>query len=100
MIAPTKTTTAEFDAAEFLRDEASIACFLAEAAGDANPDVFLAALAAVARARGMSDIARKAGLGRQSLYKALAPGANPHYLTLRKVMDSLGVVFTITAKAP
>ncbi|VCU69065.1 hypothetical protein PIGHUM_01125 [Pigmentiphaga humi] len=89
---------AEFDPAEFLQDEDTIACFLSEAMHDQDPGIFLAALAAVARARGMSTIAQKTGLGRQSLYKALAPGANPHYLTLRKVMDALGVDFSVRAR--
>jgi probable addiction module antidote protein len=80
-----------FDAAEYLDNDVSIAAFLAEAAKDENPDVFLLALSDAARARGIAEIARKTGLGRTSLYKALAPGANPSYHTLRKVMSALGV---------
>lgn len=83
----------EFDAAEYLEGDEAIAAFLAEAAKDENPDVFLQALADVARARGIGEIAQKTGLGRTSLYKALAPGANPTYLTLRKVMSAIGVSF-------
>jgi probable addiction module antidote protein len=62
-----------FDAADYLDNEETIAAFLSEAAKDDNPDVFLAALACIARSRGMTEIARKTGLGRQNLYKALAP---------------------------
>ena len=87
-----------FDAADFLNDDATIAEYLQLASKDDDPDVFLAALSTVARARGMSDIARKTGLGRQGLYKALAPGANPHYRTLRKVLDALGVSFSSQLK--
>jgi putative addiction module killer protein len=57
---------------------------------------FLAALADVAKARGMSTIARDAGLGRESLYKALAPGAKPRYDTILEVLNSLGEKLTIT----
>jgi probable addiction module antidote protein len=83
----------EFDAADYLDDDQTIAAFLADAAKDENPDVFLSALSAVARKRGISEIASKTGLGRTSLYKALAPGANPSYHTLRKVMSALGIPF-------
>jgi len=49
----------------------------------------------VAKARGIAKIAKDAGLGRESLYKALAPGAKPRYETIRKLMDSLGVKLTV-----
>lgn len=88
----------DFDPAEFLDSNETIAEYLALAASDDNPDVFLSALGDVARARGIADIARKTGLGRQSLYKALQPGANPHYLTVHKVMRALGVSFAAQAR--
>lgn len=87
----------EFDAADYLDNDEAIAMFLAEAAKDENPDIFLSALSAAARARGIAEIAKKTGLGRTSLYKALAPGANPSYLTLRKVMSALGIHFSAEA---
>jgi probable addiction module antidote protein len=87
-----------FDPADYLDNPRTIAFYLAEAAEDSDPGAFLSALADVARARGMTDIARQTGMSRQSLYKALAHDANPHYSTLRKVMDSLGVVFTTQIK--
>lgn len=58
---------------------------------DGNPNVFLAAIADVARARGMTQLARDSGLGRESLYKALSPGAKPRYDTILKVIRALGV---------
>jgi len=67
------TKIARFDAAEFLDSEEAIAEYLSAALEDPNPDVFLAAVADVAKARGMSQLAKDAGLGRESLYKALAP---------------------------
>lgn len=89
-----KVAVAEFDASKFLNSEEMIAGYLAEAAQDPDPRVFLAALGDVAKARGMTEVARRTGLGRQGLYKALAPGANRHYTTVRKIMTALGVAFT------
>jgi probable addiction module antidote protein len=72
-----------------------IAQYLAAALEDPNPDAFLHALADVAKARGISKVARAAGLGRESLYKALAPGAKIRYNTVRKLLNSLGVRLTV-----
>ena len=60
--------TATFDAADYLNDEETIAEYLTAALEDPNPDVFLAAIRDVARARGMAQLAKDAGLGRESLY--------------------------------
>ncbi|AWN41207.1 addiction module antidote protein [Methylobacterium durans] len=85
-----------FDASEFLDSEESIAEYLAAALEDPDPDLFVAALGDVAKARGMTQIAREAGLGRESLYKALTPGSKVRYETVRKVMDVLGVRLTVS----
>ncbi len=85
------TTDTPFDAADYLDDEETIAEYLTAALEDANPDVFLAAVRDVARARGMTQLAKDAGLGRESLYKALAPGAKPRYETVQKLLHGLGV---------
>ncbi len=87
---------APFDAAEYLDNEEVIAEYLSAALEDSNPDVFLQAVADVAKARGITKVAKDAGLGRESLYKALAPGAKIRYDTVRKLMDSLGVRLTVT----
>jgi probable addiction module antidote protein len=86
---------APFDASEYLDNEEVIAEYLAAALEDRNPDVFLHAVADVAKARGVSKVAKDAGLGRESLYKALAPGAKIRYDTVRKLLDSLGVRLTV-----
>lgn len=90
----------DFDPSEFLDNEAVIAHYLADAAADSDPDAFLEALGDVAKARGMTELSKKTGLGRQNLYRTLAPGANPSYLTLRKVMDAMGIAFTTQSKPP
>jgi probable addiction module antidote protein len=88
---------APFDVSEHLDDEEVIAEYLTAALEDPNPDVFLVAVANVAKARGMMEIAKASGLGRESLYKALAPGAKPRYETVRKLIDSLGLHMAVVA---
>jgi probable addiction module antidote protein len=92
-----KVKVAPFDASEYLDDEEVIAEYLTAALEDPNPEAFLLAVANVAKARGIAKIAQDSGLGRESLYKALAPGAKPRYETVRKLMDALGVKLTVTA---
>jgi probable addiction module antidote protein len=85
----------QFDAADYLDSEEMIAEYLSAALEDENPDVFLAAVSDVAKARGMTAIANSTGLGRESLYKALTPGAKPRYETIIKVLHGLGVKLTV-----
>ena len=91
----TKTTYAPFDAARYLSDDTVIAEYLSAAAEDPNPDVFLAALGHVAKARGIAQVAKTSGLGRESLYKALGAGAHPRYETVSAVLRALGVKLTV-----
>jgi probable addiction module antidote protein len=90
------TKLSKFDAADYLDSEETIAEYLTAALEDENPDVFLAALSDVAKTRGMAEVAKNTGLGRENLYKALAPGANPRYDTIIKVIHGLGVKITVT----
>jgi len=92
-----KVKLAPFDASEYLDDEEVIAEYLTAALEDPNPEVFLLAVANVAKARGITKVAQDSGLGRESLYKALAPGAKPRYETVRKLMDALGVKLRVIA---
>lgn len=80
-----------YDSADYLTDDETIAEYLSVALQDPDPDMFLIAVKNVARARGMAQLAKDTGLGRESLYKALAPGAKPRYDTLLKVLRALGV---------
>ncbi len=88
------TNFAPFDAADYLDDEETIAEYLTAALEDQNPDVFLAAVRDVARAHGMAQLARDTGFGRESLYKALTPGAKPRYDTILKLLHVLGIKLT------
>ena len=90
-----KTTYKAFDPAEYLDNDVVIAEYLSAAAEDPNPDVFVAALGDVAKARGMAQIAKDAGLGRESLYKALSAGAHPRFETISSVLHALGVKFAV-----
>ena len=84
-------TISAFDAADYLDNDVVIAEYLNAALVDENPNVFLQAIADVAKARGMTKLAKDTGLGRESLYKALAPGAKPRYDTVIKLVRALGV---------
>ena len=86
-----------FDTSAFLDDDEVVAEYLTAALEDPNPNVFLTAVGQVAKARGMSAMAESTGLGRESLYKALTPGAKPRYDTMLKVLQGLGVKLKITA---
>ena len=80
-----------FDAAKFLTDEDAIAEYMSAVLEEDDMDLLLLAFGDVARARGMSLVAKETGLGRESLYKALAPGAKPRFDTVVRVARALGV---------
>ena len=86
-----KVKTRRWDAAEHLKSEADMAAYLEAALEDGDPAVIAAALGDIARAKGMSEIARETGLGRESLYKALSPEGNPEFSTVLKVVRALGL---------
>ena len=88
-----------FDAADYLDSEEVIAEYLNVALASELPDLFLQAIADVAKARGMAQVAKDTGLGRESLYKALAPGAKPRYDTVLKLIRALGVELHLTPVA-
>jgi probable addiction module antidote protein len=86
-----------FDAARYLTDEAAIAEYMNAVLESGDSDLLLLALGDIARARGMAQVAKDTGLGRESLYKALAPGAKPRFDTVLKVAKALGVRLTARA---
>ncbi len=83
--------TLPFDIADELDDDESVAIYLDEALASGDPAYFAHALGQVAKARGMSGIARDTGLSRGSLYGALSTDGNPTIATLMQVMRSLGL---------
>jgi probable addiction module antidote protein len=86
-----KEKITDFDPAAYLDSEETIAEYLTVTLEENDPDLLLAALSNVAKARGMAQIAKDSGLGRESLYKALTPGSKPRFETIMKVMHALGV---------
>ena len=87
----TKTPTRTWDVAEHLETEEDMAAYLEAALEDGDPALVAAALGDIARAKGMTLIARETGLGRESLYRALSPGGNPEFATVLKVVRALGL---------
>ena len=85
------------DAARYLTDDVAVAEYMTAVLETEDPDLLLLALGDVARARGMAQVAKDAGLGRESLYKALSPGAKPRFDTVLKVAKALGVRLTAHA---
>jgi len=82
---------APFDASDYLDSEEVIAEYLTLALEDPDPEAFMTAVRDVAKARGIATVAAKAGLGRESLYKTLRPGAQPRFETVMRLLDALGV---------
>jgi probable addiction module antidote protein len=86
-----KVDTKPWDPAEHLVSEEDMAAYLEAALEDGDPGLIAAALGDIARAKGMSEVARESGLGRESLYKALSPAGNPAFATVLKVVSALGL---------
>ena len=81
----------ELDAGPYLESEAPIAAYLTDILEAHDPALLAAALGDIARARGMTEIAKASGLTREALYKALRPGAQPRFETISRVCAALGV---------
>ncbi|WP_396268406.1 addiction module antidote protein [Ideonella sp.] len=81
----------EFDAAEFLNSEEEIAAYLTTVLEENDPALLAAAIGDIARARGMTQVAKDSGIAREALYKALRPGSEPRFETIRRVCAALGV---------
>jgi len=92
-----KTKTLPWDATEYLETDEDMAAYLEAALEEEDAALFAAALGDIARAKGMTEVARETGLGRESLYKALSPEGNPEFATILKVVRSLGL--SLHAKA-
>ena len=86
-----KLKTTKWDVVDYLKTDEDMADYLEAAMEDGNPVVIATALGNIARAKGMTQVARKAGIGRVSLYKALSPEGNPEFSTILKVVNALGL---------
>jgi probable addiction module antidote protein len=81
----------EFDASRYLKTETAIAAYLTDILEENNPALLAVALGDIARARGMTEIAKSAGITREALYKALRPDSTPRFETISRVCAALGV---------
>jgi probable addiction module antidote protein len=90
-----KSKTRPFDPAEYLDDRESIAAYMTDALEAGDPAFIADALGVVARARGMSEVAREAGVSRESLYRALSVGGNPEFATVLRVVRALGLRLSV-----
>ena len=86
-----KVSTYLWDAAEHLETQEDMAAYLEAALEDGDPNLVVAALGDIARSKGMTNIARETGLGRESLYKSLSLEGNPEFATVLRVIQSLGL---------
>lgn len=94
------TQTHPWDIVDSLDSDERIAAYLEAALAEDDPCLIAAALGDIARAKGMSEIARLTGLGRESLYKALSPDGNPELATVLKVVRALGLRLHASAQPP
>lgn len=92
-----KTKTIPWKTEDYLDTPDRVAAYLEAVFEDGDPALINHALGAVARSKGMTVVARRTGLGRQSLYKALAPRGRPEFLTVLKVIQAIGMKMTIKA---
>jgi probable addiction module antidote protein len=83
--------TSPWEVTEHLETEEDMAAYLEAALEGNDPSLIAAALGDIAKAKGMSQIAKQTGLGRESLYKALSPEGNPEFSTILKVVNALGL---------
>ncbi len=84
-----------FDPANYLEDDEDLSIFLTDALESGHTGVVLDALSVAARVKGMTEVAEKAGLGRESLYKALKDGASPRFDTVLRVIQALGLKLVV-----
>lgn len=94
------SSTRPWDAAEHLHSEADMVAYLEAAFEEGDPVLIAAALGDIARARGMTQVARDAGLGRESLYKALSAEGHPEFATIMKVLGALGLRLHASVAGP
>lgn len=79
-----------FDVSSYLDSDEAIAEYLSSVLEDGDNDEIIRAIGHIAKAKGMSQIAKDTGLGRESLYKTFAPGSKPRFDTIAKIVQSLG----------
>ena len=87
----------KFDVIDYLKTEKDIAAYLSAVLEDGDPALFVAAIGDIARAKGMTEIAKKSGVTRESLYRALKVEARPRFETVMRVVQALGMKLSVHA---
>ena len=87
----------KFDVVDYLKTEKDIAAYLSAVLEDGDPALFVAAIGDIARAKGMTEIAKKSGVTRESLYRALKVEARPRFETVTRVVQALGMKLSVHA---
>jgi probable addiction module antidote protein len=95
-----KTITTPWDPSDHLKTEEDMVAYLEAALEEGDPNLIAAALGDIARAKGMTQIARETDLGRESLYKALSPTGNPEFATILKVIAAVGLQLHAAPASP
>jgi len=90
-----KIETTAFDSADYLNTAEDIAAYIDAYLEDSTPEEFRTALATVARSRGVSDLARRSGISRPGIYKALGRDGNPSFETIRDILAAMGLRLTV-----
>ena len=88
------STLPDFDMAQYLKSDADVAEYLSQVMEEGDPGELAAALGHIAKARGMTEIAKSSGIKREALYKALRPNSQPRLDTIQRVCKALGVKLT------
>lgn len=99
MIGSTMKQATKWDASEYLESDEDMIAYLNVALEDGDASVVAAALGDIARAKGMTQLARETGITRDGLYKALSPTGNPSFDTVQKVVKAFGLKLDVTALA-
>lgn len=94
-----RSASVPYDAADYLKTDEDIAAYLEVAIEDGEPETLLTALRNVAKVRGMTQLARSAGITREALYRMLADGGNPELRSLVRIVDALGFRVALVPKA-
>ena len=89
--------TTRFDMADHLDSDEAIQEYFRQVMEDGDPDEIIRALGHIARARGMAQLAKDTGLGRESLYKTFSEGSKPRFETIMRVTKALGMTLTVAS---
>lgn len=92
-----KIETTPYDSADYLGSAEAIAAYLDVYLEDGSPEELRTALATVARSKGVSDLARRSGVSRPGIYKALGEDGNPSFETIRAILGAMGLKLTVEA---